>query len=229
MPEPEYAESPDPASQPAPDPTAENEALAEIEALAEQNRTLKRKLKHAVMVANGCALTLERERADVKGQKEERRKLEWALLIERTAHQRTKINPDGLKLRPTPAEVQARMAEEKKQREAEEHRRQARFEYDQRRKLAERIIRERHIEQREKKAESERAKWRAAALTPEQRRVSDAAARAFAASKGRSKVTLADYRECNRLGRLAAKPRTAPATSTSLEQCTPSSSGQECP
>ena len=81
MPELEYAESPDPASQPAPDPTAENEALAEIEALAEQNRTLQRKLKHAVMVANGCALTLERERADVKGQKEERRKLEWALLI----------------------------------------------------------------------------------------------------------------------------------------------------
>ncbi len=75
---PEYAESPDPQSQPEPDPTAETEALAE------QKRTLKRKLRHAITVANDCARTLGRERAEVV---EERRKLEWALLIERAAHQ----------------------------------------------------------------------------------------------------------------------------------------------
>ena len=121
MAEPEYAESPDPQSQPEPDPTAETEALAE------QKRTLKRKLRHAITVANGCARTLGRERAEVV---EERRKLEWALLIERVAHQRTRINPNGVKLRPTPAEAEARMAEEKKQREKEEHSRQTRYEHD---------------------------------------------------------------------------------------------------
>ena len=82
MAEPEYAESLDPQSQPEPDPTVETEALAE------QNHTLKRKLRHAnrdaITVANGCARTLGRERAQVV---EERRKLEWALLIERAAHQ----------------------------------------------------------------------------------------------------------------------------------------------
>ena len=40
---------------------------------------------------------------------------------------------------PTPAEVQERMAEEKKKRENEEHRRQAQFEHDKRRKLAEKM------------------------------------------------------------------------------------------
>ncbi len=89
MAEPEYAESPDPQSQPEPDPTVETEALAE------QNCTLKRKLRHAITVANGCAWTLGRERAEVA---EERRKLEWALLIERAAHQRTRINPNGVRL-----------------------------------------------------------------------------------------------------------------------------------
>ena len=84
MAEPEHAESSDLPSQPALDPTAETKALAETssEAFAEQNRKLKRKLRHAVTVVNGCVRTLGRERAEVKGQKEERRKLEWALLIE---------------------------------------------------------------------------------------------------------------------------------------------------
>ena len=108
MAEPEYADSPDPQSQPEPDHTVETEPLTE------QNHTLKRKLRHAITVANGCARTLGRERAQVV---EERRKLEWALLIERAAHQKTRINPNGLKLRSTPAEVEARMAEEKRQRE----------------------------------------------------------------------------------------------------------------
>ena len=217
-PELEYADSPDPQSQPEPDHTVETEALTE------QNHTLKRKLRRAITVANGCAWTLGRERAQVV---EERRKLEWALLIERAAHQKTRINPNGLKLRPTPAEVEARMAEEKRQREKEEHRRQALYEHDQRRKLAEKIERELH----DKAAKAERARWSRPIFTPEQSRGLHDAARAFAASKGREKVSMADYRECNRLGllRLAVKPRTRPATSTSLEHCTPSSSGQECP
>jgi hypothetical protein len=122
---------------------------------------------------------------------EERRKLEWALLIERAAHQKTRINPNGLKLRPTPAEVEARMAEEKRQREKEEHRRQALYEHDQRRKLAEKIERELH----DKAAKAERARWSRPIFTPEQSRGLHDAARAFAASKGSEKVSLADYRE----------------------------------
>ncbi len=151
------------------------------------------------------------------------------MLIERAAHQRTRINPNGVKLRPTPAEVEACMAEGKKQTdsEKEEHRRQALYEHDQRRKLAEKIERE----LQDKAAKAKRARWSRTIFTPEQSRGLYDAARAFAASKGREKVSLADYRECNRLGllRLTAKPRTRPATSTSLEHCTPSSSGRECP
>ena len=55
--EPDSAESPEPESQPVPDPTADHDALAE------HNRELKRKLRHAVTVANGCARALEREKA----------------------------------------------------------------------------------------------------------------------------------------------------------------------
>jgi hypothetical protein len=94
--------------------------------LAEQNHKLKRKLRHAVTVANGCARTLGRERAEAKWQKKERMKLEMGL-IERAAHQCLKINPCCVPQGPTPEEFQERMAEEKKKREKEEHMRQARF------------------------------------------------------------------------------------------------------
>ena len=49
------ASSPQAAS---PDPAAENDVQME------QIRTLKRKLRHAVTVANGCARVLEDERAE---------------------------------------------------------------------------------------------------------------------------------------------------------------------
>ena len=95
--EPESAESPELESQPAPDdPTAENEALAE------HNRELRRKLRHAVTVANGCARALEKEKAEAG---EKIRKLDIALLLERLAHQRRRDNPTGARLGPTPAEV----------------------------------------------------------------------------------------------------------------------------
>ena len=69
--EPESAESPEPESQPAPDdPTAENEALAEL------NRTLKRKLLQAVQVANGCHRAMEREKDDASENAKKVKKLE---------------------------------------------------------------------------------------------------------------------------------------------------------
>ena len=86
----------EPESQPVPDPTADHEALAE------HNHELKRKLRHAVMVTNGCARALEKEKAEAG---EKIRKLDLALLLERSAHQRRRDNPTGARLGPTPAEV----------------------------------------------------------------------------------------------------------------------------
>ena len=63
---------PEPASQPAPYPTVDQELesqhapdpAADIEALAGQNHSLKRKLREAVQVANGCHQALESKRAE---------------------------------------------------------------------------------------------------------------------------------------------------------------------
>ena len=76
--------------------------------LAEENLTLKRKLRHAVTVANGCARVLEDERAE---NSEKIRRLSWALRLERDAHQKKKDNPLGHPLLPTHAEIQERLAE----------------------------------------------------------------------------------------------------------------------
>ncbi len=91
------------------------------------------------------------------------RKLKWAWLIQREAYQRIRCHPCGVPQGPTPAEVQERMAEvqermaeEKKKREKEEHRRQAQFEHDKRRMLAEKMERERQIERRDQEADAQR-------------------------------------------------------------------------
>ena len=47
------------ATSPHPAASRENDVV-----LAEENRTLKRKLRHAVTVANSCARVLEKERAN---------------------------------------------------------------------------------------------------------------------------------------------------------------------
>ena len=54
----EYAVVASPPQVALPDPTAENDVQME------QISTLKRKLRHAVTVANGCARVLEDERAE---------------------------------------------------------------------------------------------------------------------------------------------------------------------
>ena len=210
----------EPDSQPAPDPTADHEALAE------HNRELKRKLRHAVTVANGCARALEKEKAEAG---EKIRKLDFALLLERAAHQRRRDNPTGARLGPTPAEVQARMAEEKEKRAQEEHRRQAQIERDLRRELSIRTAYEKEKERRTTEAKAYLARRRPMTQSEiEQKHALYAAATALATAKGRE-VSLADIRECLGLPRAVEKPRTSPATSTSLEHCTPSSSGRECP
>ena len=222
--EPESAESPELESQPAPDdPTAENEALAEL------NRTLKRKLREAVQVANGCHRALEREKVDASESAKKVEQLQWALLLERAAHQRRRDNPTGARLGPTPAEVQARMAEEKEKKAQEEHRRQAQIERDQQRDLSRRAAYESEKERRTKEAKAYWARSRIKTQSEREQQIAlHAAATALATAKGRT-VSLADYRECLGLPRAVEKLRTLPATSTSLEHCTPSSSGRECP
>ena len=99
---------------PAPSPIenlpAHEIAENEPDNFAEQNRTLRQKLRHAVTVANGCARVLEDERAD---NSERIRKLRWALRLERDAHQKKKDNPLGHPLLPTYAEIQERLAEQR--------------------------------------------------------------------------------------------------------------------
>mmetsp|Transcript_14123 Transcript_14123/g.30153 ORF Transcript_14123/g.30153 Transcript_14123/m.30153 type:complete len:141 (+) Transcript_14123:166-588(+) len=97
-------ESLEPESQPSPEPATDHEA---------HNRALRNKLRHAVAIANGCALRLAREQDEAR---EKVRKLEWALLIERSAHQRRKDNPMCTPLLPTPADVQARQRKRRRRR-----------------------------------------------------------------------------------------------------------------
>jgi len=159
------ASPPSPATSP---PTNENADLAE--------ETLKPKLKVAVTVANSCTLLLKNERAETS---EKIRKLDWALLLERSAHKRLKENPLGHQLGPTREEVQERLAKERERAARWEHKRQAAIEQDLRRKLAEKIERERDPERRaEEEAAAERAKRKGTAL-----------ATALAVARGRSGLT----------------------------------------
>ena len=134
----EYAVVASPPLVALPDPTAENDVQVE------QIRALKRKLRHAVTVANGCARVLEDERAE---NSEQIRKLRWALRLERDAHQKKKDNPLGHPLLPTHAEIQERLAEQRAREAKFEHERQALIEQNLRRKLAEKIEREKKEEQ----------------------------------------------------------------------------------
>jgi hypothetical protein len=78
----------------------------EPEDFAKQNCTLKWKLRHTVTVANSCARALEKENSEAG---EKIRQLNWALLLERAAHQRRKDNPLQHSLGPSPANVQWRL------------------------------------------------------------------------------------------------------------------------
>jgi hypothetical protein len=125
---------------------------------------------------NSCTLLLKNERAETS---EKIRKLDWALLLERSAHKRLKENPLGHQLGPTREEVQERLAKERERAARWEHKRQAAIEQDLRRKLAEKIERERDPERRAKEeAAAERAKSKGTAL-----------ATALAVARGRSGLT----------------------------------------
>ena len=169
--------------------------------LAEENLTLKRKLRHAVTVANGCARVLEDERAE---NSEQIRKLRWALRLEQDAHQKKKDNPLGHPLLPTHADIQERLTEERAREARFEHKRQALIELNLRRKLAEKIEREKEEEQRAKEEAAERARRNRPKTREEieSRRKLALAALALAVSRGRTRATLGDYRECNGVPRL---------------------------
>ena len=103
--QPVFSESePDPIDD-APDPTAENEALAE------QNRALKRKLREAVAVGNGCYRALQSERVEADKADKAIKRLKFHLLLEGNALQKLRDNPRGVRLGRTPEESQAFVAE----------------------------------------------------------------------------------------------------------------------
>jgi hypothetical protein len=227
-----------PESQPAPDTSAAaSEPAPENEKLAERIRALTRKLREAVTVANAIHRALECER---KEGDEEVRRLQYGLMMERSAHHQLKQNPMGLPRMPTPAEVQARMAAEAAKQAAkqakEEHRKQAQIESDLRRKLAGKIESDLRLkEARDKKAKN--AAWNKAVVKHHQSPAVQSGAMAIALKKGRNLPIFADFSEFHRVGRLLRPddlrpddhPRTSPVTSTSLKPCTPSSSGPACP
>jgi hypothetical protein len=140
MAEQQSADYPEPESQPA------HEA---------RKCALRQKLRQAVAMANCCARTLARDQNEPS---EKVRKLEWALFIERAAHQRRKDNPMGTPLMPTPAEVRARMAAEEEKKVQEEYRRQAQAERDLREKLVQTIGCEREKESSDKEVDERKAK-----------------------------------------------------------------------
>ncbi len=93
-----------------------------------------------MLETNSCAQVLENERA---GTGEKIRKLDLALLLERSANQRLKENPLGYQLGPMREEVQERLAKERESAAGQKHKRQAAIEQELRRKLAKKIERER--------------------------------------------------------------------------------------
>jgi hypothetical protein len=190
------------ASQPAPHPTVNQLELesqlapdpaADFEALAEQNCILKRKLRDTVWVANGCYRALESKKAEAV---ETERKLRWALLIERSAHARTKRNPQGIQLSPTAEEVQERLAKEEERQKQAEHRRQAAIEESLKRALLKRIELEQEVKRRDKEAKEEQARRdRCRARSDQAWPATWAAAKALAVSRGHEEPTRADLKD----------------------------------
>ena len=171
-----------------------------MEALADHNRVLKKKLQRAVTIANACHSALQRER---KEGDEDVSRLQYELMIERSAHHQLKANPRGHPKMPTPAEVQARMAAEAAHKAKEEHNRQAQIERDLRRKLFEQMEREKEIKGREAEAKEELRKRKAMKEESQQRLllpVVQAGAKAIAVLKGRTRPIIADFREFFRSG-----------------------------
>ncbi len=207
-----------------------------MEKLAERNRALTKKLKEAVIVVNACHRALECERREGD---EEVRRLQYGLMMERSAHHQVKQNPMGLPRMPTPAEVQARMAAEAAKQAKEEHSKQAQIESDLRRKLAKQIDWEKEKIRRDKEARDKKAKnaaWNKVVATHHHSPAVQAGAMAIAFKKGRKLPILADFSDFHRVGSLRPDdlrpddhPRTSQVTSTSLKPCTPSSSGPACP
>ena len=101
------------------------------------------------------------------------------------------------------------MAEQRAREARFEHKRQALIEQNLRMKLAEKIEREKEEEQRAKEEAAERARRNRPKTREEieSRRKLALAALALAVSRGRTRATLGDYRECNGVPRLVSESR----------------------
>jgi hypothetical protein len=176
--------------QDVPDPTAENNASADI------NRALKRKLKEAVTVANGCYRALERERMQrVKGV-EENGRLRFHLQLSREAFLKIKNNPRGMPVGVTPEQVKALVEEKERKAREDEHWRQECIETALKRELEIRQRIQQEKEQRERKRLQSMPRY-----GPKTKRETEEdiklirAAQAIARSHGRDHLTVGDFRE----------------------------------
>ena len=181
--EPESAASPEPESlhEPVLNPTAENEALTE------QNRALKRKLREAVAVGNGCYRALQSERVEADKADHAIKRLKFHLLLEGNALQRLRDNPLGVRLGRTPEQSQAFVAEMERKKREDEHQRQFHIEQDLKRKLAFRHSYETLAEERAK-VNRERARRVRAIFDPKTKEEEEAQALSIAQFYRRKKA-----------------------------------------
>ena len=124
---------------------------------------------------------------------ETERKLQWALLIERSAHAQTKSNPKDIQMLPTSEETRERWAKEEKRQAQAEHRRQAAVEEGLKLALLKRIEMDKDAARRAKEAKEEQARReRAQARSDLEGPARWAAAKALAVSRGHAGPTRAD-------------------------------------
>ena len=216
--EPETTASPEHEIQPAPDPTFDKEA-----ALAEHNRALKRKLREAVAVANGCHRALQRERVEADKEMhlalqrereadKEIKRVKFHLLLETEALKKLRSNPLGVKLGPTPEEAQAFVAEKERKKKEDELWRQKSIEDSLKRALKSRHDYEKEMKRREK----ESALWlpKFGPKTKLHTEMIDKIytdARAIAQTHGRNLRNFSDLREAARNPCGVSAPPTRPA------------------
>jgi hypothetical protein len=177
---------------------------------------MKRRLQEAVAVANGCGRALERKRYEAEREKQEADKelksMRYHLLLATTAAKRSRENPKGVKLRPTPEEAQAFVAEKERKKLEDERWRQRAMEDDLKHQLKSRLDEEKFKAQQKKNNEQFVCRLGFGPMTELQTRIRDEMYRdadAIARAHGRD-TTVADLREAARSSYLSAK-HTRPA------------------
>ena len=202
--------SPEPAPEPESLPDPALDLTAQVEALAAHNRNIKRRLREAVAVANVCGRALERKREEVEREKQKTDKdlmsMRYHLLFATTAFKQSRENPKRVKLRPTPEEAQAFVAENERKKLEDERWRQRKIEYDLEHQRKSRLDEENFKAQQKKKNAQFERRLGFGPMTELQTRIRDKIYRdadEIAQAHGRN-TTFADLREAARSTYLSA-------------------------